>query len=180
MISSKIEEPTCIERSVPKMAWLLVASLLTVSICYYCKVDPVISNRYPIAPYIASFGILIFGASSISVAYRLFFGDEIVIELSSSGIIDKRFLMESIPWQKVTDITTFTVRRTNLLGLKVCKDFEEKLKLTRTGRMQMLLNKPFFGPVVWISTSDLRIGFEELKSTVLGFHKAQTDKHVAP
>ncbi len=107
-------------------------------------------------------GALFFGFCTLVIFWRAITTTGPVIELTPTGLRDRRVAASEIPWAAVRGISTWSAQGQKIMVLDVDPAVEQRLGLSAMTRMTRRANRALGADGLCVSAQGLRVGYEEL------------------
>lgn len=116
------------------------------------------------------FGVLFFSLGTFIGAWRLFDRDP-VLEISETGIWDKRLSSDIIPWTAMTGLSQVSIKSQKFLMVRLDPAFERTMKKTRLSSWGKPANAAMGLHGYPISMAGLTGSFDDLVAAIQSFRR---------
>jgi hypothetical protein len=113
-----------------------------------------------------------FALCTLVIAWRLFTVSGPVVTIGPQGIRDTRVTSESIPWDAIAGIGTWTHQGQRILVLQVTPEAEKKLLVAKLARLARLANKAVGADGLCITATGLKISYDRLYECAIAYANA--------
>jgi len=155
-----------VESSPAKLVLLVGLGVLMTTAAMTVALLPGIS---PFHKAIAYFGTVFSGLCTCLLLWRLLTARGPVITISPEGIRDTRIVATLIPWSAIRGISTWEYRRQKVMVLAMKPGTEDGLALTRRARWTRSANRALGADGLCVTASGLKIDYDTLLRTTLGY-----------
>ena len=117
-------------------------------------------------------GIVFFVLCAVVSFWRLVTASGPVVTISRDGFRDTRVAAEFVPWRAIRGISTWKVKREQIMVIAIEPAVERTLTLTRIARWTRRANAALGADGLCISTAGLKTDYDTLLSATVGFWRA--------
>ncbi|WKW49851.1 STM3941 family protein [Rhodomicrobium lacus] len=113
-----------------------------------------------------------FALATIVIFKRLFTQTGPILTIGPEGLRDSRIAAETIPWQAITGLSTWTYKCQKVLVLGVLPEVEEALAISPLVKHLRPANRMFGLNGLRVGTTDLQISYANLWDLVVAYRRA--------